>query len=246
VTIDRMIVLLLAVCVAGVLLPATNAAATGDGAGPLTASLLWYEEKEAGTDIYPVRIVVSAGFVRIDDDDDNGDFVLLDRATRNLYSVSHEERSIVVIEYRAHERRLPDDIRLDEVIEEDDAAPTIAGKRPLMVSFTANDTTCYRVAAVPGLLEEAVAGLADYARVLGNRQLGSLQSVPVEMQTPCFLSRYAYTPDRHLRHGLPIQEWDGAGYQRSLVNYRAAQQVDPGLFELPEGYRRVSLDSDGL
>jgi len=245
VTIDRMIVLLLAACVAGVLLPVTNAAA-GGGAGPLTASLLWYEEQEAGTDIYPVRIVVSAGYVRIDDDDDNGDFVLLDRATRNLYSVSQEERTIVVIEYRAHEQQLPDGIRLDEVIEEDDEAPTIAGKRPLMVSITANDTTCYRVAAVPGLLEEAVAGLADYARVLGNRQLGSLQTVPAEMQTPCFLTRYAYAPDRHLRHGLPIQEWDGAGYQRSLVNYRAAQQVDPGLFVLPEGYRRVSLGGDGL
>ena len=104
--------------------------------------------------------------------------------------------------------------------------------------------TCYRVAAVPGLLDDAVAGLADYARVLGNRQLGSLRTVPAELQTPCFLSRCVYAPDRHLRHGLPIQEWDDAGYQRSLVNSRAAAQVEPGLFALPEDYQRIRLATD--
>ncbi|HUT41807.1 MAG TPA: hypothetical protein VM011_10735 [Gammaproteobacteria bacterium] len=231
-------------CLAGMLIAVMGPLSAQEPAGPRTASMLWYQEKEAGTDIYPVRIIVSAGFVRIDDDDDGGDFVLLDRATRTLYSVNHEERNILVIEYQPREPRVPDTIRFDEVIEEDAAMPAVAGKQPLLVRFTANDTTCYRVAAVPGLLDDAVAGLADYARVLGNRQLGSLHTVPAEMQTPCFLSRYVYAPDRHLRHGLPIQEWDGAGYQRSLVNFRAGAQVEPGLFALPEGYQHIRLATD--
>jgi hypothetical protein len=233
-----------AVCITGLLLAAADPLPAREGGESITASLLWYEEKEAGTDIYPVRIIVSAGYVRIDDADDEGDFVLLDRATRKLYSISREERSILVIENRPREQRLPEEIRLGEVVEEDDAAPAVAGKRPLLIRFTANDTTCYQVAAVPGLLEDAVAGLADYARVLGNRQLGSLQTVPVEMQTPCFLSRYVYTPDRHLRHGLPIQEWDDTGYQRALVDFRAGELVEPGLFTLPEDYRRISLSNN--
>ena len=228
-------------CIAGLLLDVAGPVCAQEGAAPPAASMLWYEEKEAGTDIYPVRIIVSAGFVRIDDDDDNGDFVLLDRGTHNLYSVSHEERSILVVEYHPHKQRLPEDIHLDAVIEQDASAPPVAGKQPLLVSLTADGTTCYRVAAVPGLLQDAVAGLADYARVLGNRQLGSLQTVPSEMQTPCFLSRYVYAPDRHLQYGLPIQEWDGAGYQRSLVNFRAVAQIEPGLFVLPQDYRRIGL-----
>jgi hypothetical protein len=242
----RIAAIALAVCLAGLSHAAAHAAAAGDGAGPLTATLLWYEEKEPGTDVYPVRIIVSTGFVRIDDDDDNGGFVLLDRASRDLYSVDPEEQTILVFGYRDHEQQPPADLRLDEEIEADDAAPAIAGRRPLLISLKANDTICYRVAAVPGLLDDAVAGLAEYARVLGNRQLGDLQSVPAEMQTPCFLSRYAYAPDRHLRHGLPIQVWDQAGYQRALVNFRSGEQVDPGLLKLPAHYRRMQMEGGGL
>lgn len=236
----------LAGCLAGLVLHASADTAAPGREAQSTASVLWYEEQEPGTGSYPVRMVVSPGFVRIDDDDDYGDFVLLDRGTRNLYSVSHAEQSILVIGYHARERRVPDTLKLDELVEADASAPAIAGHRPLLVSLTANGTTCYRVAAVPGLLEDAVAGLAEYARALGNRQLGSLQTVPAEMQTPCFLSRYAYAADRYLHHGLPIQEWDDAGYRRTLVNYRSGVRVDPGLFVLPEGYRRLRLESDGL
>lgn len=245
-TIIRITVIAGIVCLAGMRLTVAGAAGRPESATPLTASVLWYEEQEAGTDLYPIRIMVSTGFVRIDDDDDNGDFVLLDRGTHQIYSVNREEQSILVIAHQPGDQRLPESVRLDEVIEEDDTAPAIDGKRPLLISFTANDTLCYRVAAVPGLLDAAVAGLVDYARALGNRQQGSLQSVPAEMQTPCFLSRYVYAPDRHLAHGLPIQEWDEAGYRRALVNYRSGQQVDPQLFVLPEGYRRLQLNSNGL
>jgi len=241
----RLSVLALAACLASALLTAANVSAAPGDAGPQLASLLWYEESEPGTDSYPVRIIVTAGHVRIDDDDDNGDFVLLDRITRSLYSVSRGEQSILVIEYRAQEQRMPDDLRLDVVIEEHDTVPTVAGRQPQLISLMANGATCYRVAAVSGLLEDAVAGLADYARVLGNRQLGSLQSVPAELQTPCFLSRYVYAPDRHLRHGLPVLEWDGQGYRRSLVKYRSGEQVDPGLFVLPGDYRRLRLEPAG-
>lgn len=224
-----------AACLAGLLL---GTASAGEAAATVRADLLRYEEQEPGTEVYPVRIIVSRGFIRIDDADDAGDFVLLDRATNDLYSVSHEERSILEIRFRHLDPKLPDDLVLEAAIEEDAAAPAIAGKRPLLVDLSANGRTCYHVAAVPGLLEEAVAGLADYARVLANRQFGELQTVPAAMQTPCFLARYVYAPDRHLQHGLPVQEWDGAGYRRALVNYRAGAQIARELFVLPEGYDR--------
>ncbi len=83
---------------------------------------------------------------------------------------------------------------------------------------------------VPGLLDAAVSGLAEYARVLGMRQLNSMDVVPESVQTPCFLSRYAYAPARHLDRGLPVQEWDGAGYRRTLVDFNASTMVSPALF----------------
>jgi hypothetical protein len=230
-----------AACVAGLLF---GAASAHEPAATVRADLLSYEEQEPGTEVYPVRIIVSRGYVRIDDADDAGDFVLLDRATNDLYSVSHEERSILEIPFRHLEPKLPDDLALEATVEEDRAAPAIAGTRPLLVGLSANGRTCYHVAAVPGLLEEAVAGLADYAHVLGNRQFGALPTVPAAMQTPCFLARYVYAPDRYLQYGLPVQEWDDAGYRRALVNYEAGVQVARDLFVLPEDYDRHPLGGD--
>lgn len=226
----------------GTLLPlATQPVFAQKGAGTIRADLLWYDEQEPGTEVYPVRIIVSRGFVRIDDDDDIGDFVLLDRATFDLYTVTREEHSILTIPFRHLEPRLPDDLRLDDVIDRDERAPAVDGKQPQMVSLRANGETCYHVAAVPDLLVEAVAGLTDYARALGNRQFGNLRTVPADQQTPCFLAHYVYAPDRHLQHGLPVLEWDDAGYRRALVNYRARETVDAALFVLPAGYERVTL-----
>jgi hypothetical protein len=228
-------------CLATLLPLAMRPVLAQEAAGTVRADLLWYDEQEPGTEVYPVRIIVSRGFVRIDDDDDDGDFALLDRATFDLYTVTREERNILEIPYRHLEPRRPDDLRLDEEIERDESAPAIAGKSPLLVSLRANGDTCYHVAAVPGLLEEAVAGLADYARVLGNRQFGNLRTVPADMQTPCFLAHYVYAPARHLQHGLPILEWDDNGYRRALISYQADETVAAALFVLPEGYERVTL-----
>ncbi|MEZ5540532.1 MAG: hypothetical protein R3F42_00615 [Pseudomonadota bacterium] len=220
------------------------AAAPAQEASTPVADRLWYEEQEAGTDPYPVRITVSSAYLRIDDDDDQGDFVLLDRAAGTVYSVSHDERTILEIRPRQSGPGLPDDLVLDAAVTSDQDAPAIAGHAAVLVDLTANGASCYHVAAVPGLLEAAVAGMADYARVLGRRQAESLQTVPQEIQTPCFLARYVYAPDRYLRYGLPIQEWDGAGYRRALVDFRGGVAVDAGLFTLPADYRRVSYGAD--
>lgn len=221
--------------------PAMRPVFAQDGAGTVRADLLWYDEQEPGMEVYPVRIIVARGFVRIDDGDDEGDFALLDRATFDLYTVTREERTILQIPYRHLDLQVPDDLHMDDVIEQDENAPPVAGKTPLLVSLRANGDTCYHVAAVPGLLEEAVAGLADYARALGNRQYGNLRTVPADQQTPCFLAHYVYATERRLQHGLPVMEWDAAGYRRALVNYRTDATVDAALFVLPEGYERITL-----
>ena len=203
--------------------------------------MLLYEEQEAGTDVYPVRILVSDTHVRIDDGHDKDNFVLLDRDSRRLSSVNHAERNILVIDYRAVEIQPPDDLELTEIETIDTTAPKIQGRQLLNRQLLANGETCLQLMVVPGLLDEAVSGLAEYARVLGARQLNNMGTVPDSMQTPCFLSRYAYAPARHLRNGLPVLEQDAAGYRRSLVNFRAAEQVPSELFSLPDGYEEFRL-----
>lgn len=221
--------------------------ATGCGTaeGPATesssVSLLLYQEQEAGIDPYPVRIMVNPDFVRFDDGYAGSDFMLLERATRTIYNVSHEERSILVIANPPGTSGLPDDLALSTTRETDPSAPLIAGKQPVHIRFLANGEECYQAVVVPGLLPEASAGLAEFAVLLGERQRSELQAVPADRQTPCFLARYAYAPERHQQEGLPVQEWDDAGYRRTLTDFRAGEAVPRELFVLPPDYERLQL-----
>jgi len=205
-------------------------------------SIVLYEEQEAGTEPYPVRILVSPEFVRFDDGYDESDFVLLDRGSRTLFSVAHESRSVLEIRNHPFSGSLPPDITLTEDRIEDDNVPTIAGKQPLHIRYLANETPCYQAISVSGLLEKVVAGLIEYETALGERQLGNLQSVPETMQSPCFLSRYAYAPERHYTHGLPVQTWDETGFYRSLTDFHEGETVASALFQIPDDYDRLSLE----
>jgi hypothetical protein len=61
------------------------------------------------------------------------------------------------------------------------------------------------------------------------------------MQTPCFLSRYVYTPGRLFAQGLPVQWWDESGFYRSLTDFVDSEQVAPNLFYVPDDYQALSL-----
>ena len=207
-----------------------------DGEEPVTVTLLNFQEQEAGVEPYPLRVLVNKHFLRFDDGYDASDFMLMERDTQTIYSVSHEDQSILIISDYPAAGAMPAEIVLTEARDVDTAAPEITGKQPLFFRFLANGTVCYHAIVVPGLLEQARAALAEYASVLGNRQFSDMASVPEEMQTPCFLSRYVYTPARHLHHGLPISEWDEVGYRRTLVDFREEGKVAADLFKLPDGY----------
>lgn len=219
-----------------------SAAPPDEQTGELTdVSMITYMEREAGTDTYPVRILVSPDFIRYDDGYDESDYALLDRRSRTLFSVAHESASVLVIENHPFTGSMPAELSLTEERIVDDDAPAIAGKQPLHVKYSANGTPCYQAVSVAGLMNGAVAAMAEYATALGERQLHDMQSVPEALQTPCFLSRYAYASGRHYSHGLPVQLWDESGYTSSLTNFRADETVSSTLFDVPDDYESILL-----
>jgi hypothetical protein len=216
-------------------------AATTNPAASIEATVLMYQEQEAGTDSYPVRVLVTPAFMRIDDGYAESDFALLDRAARTVFSVSHEDRSILVVAHTQADRAVPAEIDMALAKEIDVDAPPIAGKQPVHVRFLANSSVCHEAVVVPGLLEDAVKGLIEYEEILASGQQENLAATPESIQSPCYLTRYVYAPARHLRQGFPIQEWDDEGYRRFLADYREAEQVAGELFRLPQGYEHFSL-----
>ena len=122
------------------------------------------------------------------------------------------------------------------------AAPRIQGRQPVNHRYLANDELCLQTVTVPGLLDGAVTAMAEYSGILAARELQNLDKVPVAMKTPCYLARYVHAPAWHLQDGLPLQEWDAAGYRRSLVNFVASEEVPATLFRLPAGYEELRLN----
>ena len=224
---------------AGLLMAAGSIA--GGAASPMSAvSLLLFDEEEPGTGSYPVRYLVNDAYLRIDDGYDASDYILLDRASSIISSISHEHGNILVIN-RQPPADMPASLKLSRERVPDSDAPPISGKRPQHYRYTANGKLCYEAMVVSGLMQAAVVGLAEYERLLAGQQAAKLENTPVEYRTPCFLSRYIYAPGRHLDQGLPIQVWDTKGFRRALVNYSANENVPQYLFDVPSDYQEITI-----
>lgn len=212
-----------------------------DGTGQIEAIQLEYTDQEAGTDPYPVRFLVTAGYLRIDDGYDASDYILLDRATQKIFSINHEQRNILRIDPLATATGPVPDLKPGIEYLEDATAPLIAGKHPRHYRFTAAGEVCREAVVIPELLPAAVEALSEYYVLLARQQIDTLDDVPPDIRTPCYLSRYVYYPVRPLEQGLPIREWDASGYLHELTNYRDRVPVSGDLFALPIGYEQYTL-----
>lgn len=210
----------------------------------LTGVMMLYLDTEPGIDPYDTRVLVSADYMRMDDGVDESDFILLDRNAKVIYSISHERRSILVINNSPPERIPPGDMRLGVRSLKDGAAPRIAGKVPVHYELSMNENICRHVLTVPGLLPDALLALREFRRVLASAHMRNLDKTPEEMQDPCFLAYDVFAPDRQLQYGFPIQEWDEQGNSRNLINYDEHFVMDEALFRLPEGYGHHVMGAD--
>lgn len=203
-------------------------------------SLLLFDEEEPGIDSYPVRYLVNDAYLRIDDGHATSDYILLDRATATIYSISHEHANVLVIN-RQPQPAVPASLGLTHEQVTNSEAPAISGRQPQHYRYLSNGELCFEAMVVPGLMQAAVDGLAEYERLLAGQQAAKLENTPVELRTPCFLSRYIYAPGRHLLQGLPIQVWNAGGFRRALVNFSPDEHVPRTLFEVPLEYQEITI-----
>ena len=205
---------------------------------------LVYLEQEEGVDPYVVTFTVSSDYLRIDDDSDNSGYVLFDISNNRIYSVSHFDKSILVIAQYPQAKHNPDfDIDIEYQALEN--APTIAGKqvynyRVKAIAGEASDT-CMDIQLVPGLLPEVSRSLQSFQRIISGKNIASLENTPEEYKTPCYLVDQVYNNGDYYSKGFPIQEWHSNEKRRQLMNYEDAE-VDSAIFKIPEEYRQYSLD----
>jgi len=227
--------------------PLQAAEVTGGGDAKFSATRLVYREVEEGIEAYDNQYLFTDRYLRISEPDDASGYILFDAGDSKIYSVSHFDKSILVVpEYPLKKipREYRDDIRFDRLQD----APLIEG-RPVF-SYRAGaspggggDTQlCTDIQLVPDLLPAVTAMLRRYMQVMSSQQRMNLHRTPPELRTPCFLQDQVFNTGEYYLKGLPVREWHSNGKQRWLLDFGPVE-VDASLFTLPPDYRRFSIEA---
>lgn len=206
--------------------------------------MLLYAVSEPGIEPYQSRIIVNDDFIRLDENKDDNNFVLVDRKDKIVYSVAEDNTSILVVKQRPVTIASPVVLNLSFDKNTDKAAPKIDGHVVSLYVFKVNDKACNEATIADSLLPRATKALSEYRIILAGQHASTLGSTPADLRNACDMASHIFHPARHLQYGLPVQEWDlQTGYRRSLVDFDDDWQAKPELFILPKEFERFSIDS---
>lgn len=202
---------------------------------------LFYVEQAKGAQPERVRLLVGAKYVRIDDGRDGNDYLLFDRVSRTIFSVSSTAKQTLVIAARAVPQESP--VPLAHRVETDDARfPPVAGQEVRHLRLLTNDKLCYDLHAAQNLLPQAVAGLREYYEALAGQQAVTLAITPKEFLTPCELANNVFAPARQFAHGLPVRLVDNNGKVSELMDIQERFPGAERLFTLPADYPQLAIE----
>jgi hypothetical protein len=198
---------------------------------------LRYQDQDPGSAAYLTRVLVTATWLRIDDGDDQGDYVLLDRRIGDLYNVVHSQRTLMHLRSRA----LPDrpagyrglQARIEAVRPGTERISLFLGAEPCSQSMVA-----------PGLWPDAAKALGEYRKALAYTQWQTWRNTPEEMRQACDLPYHVWDAAMVPAAGLPLEERDYEGRTRTLLE-QDSRPEQPGLFTLPQGYLEIAPPDAG-
>jgi len=188
---------------------------------------------------YPVRMLVSEKFLRIEDGDTHDGFIVFDRAARTIYSVSHTGKSTLVLHARPVTLSAPK--QFEHKVERDkETWPSVDGKTVTHYRLLTNRERCFDVYAAEGLLPEVVTALREYHETLAGEQAAMQANMPIGLQSVCDLADQVFVPARYLEHGFPVRQVNRTGVTRQLVGYQRDVPVEKGIFDVPKDYKQMS------
>lgn len=206
-------------------------------------TIVEFSEKENDASPYPVRFLFSKQLLRIDDGNNDGDYVLYDDSTRNIYSVNHEDQTILAIVFEQWE--MPE-FKFKRHIswKKMDNAPLIDGKPISHFWLVADEKICVDAQIAEGFLNAESQMMQRYKTSLSSGQVKSIVATPEEMQTPCLLADQVYNDGSLFLKGFPVQQWHITGLQRLMTGFKKQQTVADQLFQLPINYKKYSMGDD--
>ena len=206
---------------------------------PSGATFLSFSESGPDGDVYPVRMLINERFLRIEDGDVQDGFIVFDRAKKIVYSVSHTDKTTLVLHAEPVKLAVPKAFA-HQVERDGEKLPDVGGRAVTHYRLLTNREPCFDVYAADGLLPEALAALREYHRTLAGEQAAMQASVPAGFQSACDLAEYVFLPARHLEFGFPVRQISRAGVMRQLVDFKTGVPVEKGLFDIPADYKQIT------
>jgi len=218
---------------------------------PLIAvTKLSYTEREPGVDDYGVTMTVSDRYIRIDETEESSGFIIYDDKDSIIYSVSHSDKSILVITEYDFSNKLSPVKSFTEYLPLFDA-PKVAGenifnyrvfvKQDVAGSTQSDEISCMEIQLAEKFLPKVRRLLQNYQKVISGQQVKMVDNKVTEMQTPCFYVDQVYNEGLYYKKGLPIQEWHSNGKFKALTSYKQTE-VEAGFFSIPENYKQFSMN----
>jgi len=205
------------------------------------ATIVYFDEQEGSNEPYRTRMIVTSAYVRFDDNDDEGDFVLYDRKQRVIYSTNSMDKRTLVIRWKDNMLTTPKKIsNRDEKLNE--SVPSVGGHVVSHYRLLTNDSLCYDLYAAEGLLPDAVLAMTEFAHTLSVEHAAFLKAAPQSGVSPCDAMNNVYRPARYLKFGFPVHARDYLGRSRQLADYQTGQKVSVKLFELPKEFHQFTTE----
>ena len=219
---------------------------------------LSYIEREPGTDEYEVTMLISTRYIRIDEEGESSGFIVYDDKDKIIYSVSHHDKSVLVIKEHVFST---DDLPVKPTIEYLPLAdaPMVSGKNVFNYRVYVNENnskgeseneneneneeTCIEVQLVENLLPEVRAILQNYQKVISGQQVKMVDNKITDIQTDCYYIDQVYNTGAYFEKGLPIQEWHSNERSKILTGYKKVS-LDSNKFKIPQDYRQFSIDAN--
>lgn len=195
---------------------------------------LRYVDQDPGDPPYLTRMLVTTDFMRMDDGEDDGDFILLDRRKRTVTNVMRgNQLALVFTPGKLPPRPAGWKPRLD-------VRPAAPGTRRF--SLVVNGVTCSEGVAAQAAAPDAARAMAELKSVLAATQYRVWQTTPSELRHDCDLANQVWESGTTLKLGLPLEEREFTGRTRQFER-ESSQPLRPELFRLPEGMPTIAAPS---
>lgn len=203
-------------------------------ASPMKSLVLHYDEAESGAGVQTMRYIINDQFLRIDSGNIHSDFILFDRNKKTVFSINHEDKTILKISYKPWQASKYDfQVSIEEHALTD--APKVFAKQVFSYQVKVQDEVCTSVLLVKDIHMNNMQVLYEFQNIMSGQQVATLDNTPKEYHTPCFLVDQVFHKADYLKLGLPIRISYSRDYSRFLQGMNE-EEVSAELFVLPKKY----------